>query len=188
MNLLISMLQKLSQENESLSLERLCMKCIILFKIVTMARSADVMAVSWKSLQCFHSKLSGCFNKTKNYQRGYAQHFEFSRIEDHQICIVSAWYAYIEQTRVVPRPKDRVFLNCKEPFFEIGRERIAKITLEAMKETGVDTNRFKAHSTRMSSASKAIDKGASVDAVMRCGRWRSRQCSTCSTIDHRCLM
>ena len=43
-----------------------------------------------------------------------------------------------------------------------------------MELTGIDVEKFKSHSTCMSVASKALDKGISMDEVMRAGRWRSK--------------
>jgi hypothetical protein len=51
-----------------LLLERLHIKYIILFKILAI-KSADIIPISWNSLQYFQLKLFGCFNKIKNYKR-----------------------------------------------------------------------------------------------------------------------
>ena len=66
----------------------------------------------------------------------------------------------------------------KTEFFSykaIGVQRIAKTTLEAMELDGVDIQRFKAHSTKMATVSKAINRGASVDEVMQQESWRSKR-------------
>jgi hypothetical protein len=57
---------------------------------------------------------------------------------------------------------------------EVGKETIAKETLQGMELAGVNTSIFKGHLTRMSGTSKALDKGVSVDEVMRAGHWKSR--------------
>ena len=50
---------------------------------------------------------------------------------------------------------------------------IAKIVLEQMNAAGIDTEKFKAHTVRMATASKQIDLGEEVTSVMHRGRWSS---------------
>ena len=57
---------------------------------------------------------------------------------------------------------------------EISTQTIAKDTMKTMGLAGIDINKFKSHSTIIAAASKALDKGASIDEVMTAGRWKSR--------------
>ena len=108
------------------------------------------------------------------YARDRPLDFYYKKAVHPNLCVVAAWKCYLERTRQIPRPKDRIFVSHSKPFKEIGTQRIAKDTLQAMKEAGVDVKKFKAHSTRMAVVSKALDLGASVDDVMSSGRWRSK--------------
>ena len=84
------------------------------------------------------------------------------------------WGKYIRRTELGLCPRDRVFIGHKLISEEIGTQTIAKDTMKAMSLAGIDINKFKSHSTKMAAASKALNKGASIDEVMRAGRWKSR--------------
>jgi integrase len=161
--------------NQQTTMELLRMKCILLFKILTMARSSDVEYVSFHSIAINGNRLSGKFKPPKGYRRGSDLRFDWEGCpEKENLCIVRAWSEYLRRTVGARRELDRVFVTLYPPFKEISRQRIAKVTLEAMERSGIDITKFKAHSTRMASASKSLDLGASVDEVMKQGRWRSR--------------
>ena len=118
--------------------------------------------------------MSGTRRPLKSYTRDRPLDFKYNRFENANLCVVAAWEEYFSRTRNIPRTKDQVFVSHSQPFKEIGTERIAKDTLLAMKNAGIDIDRFKSHSTRMAVVSKALDLGSSVDDVMRVGRWKSK--------------
>jgi hypothetical protein len=163
------------EENMKLSMKLLRIKCIILFKLVDLARSADVLAVSHKSIIFSAQEMKGLRRPLKNYIRDRPSDFRFHRLLNPKLCVVAAWEEYLNRTVNVNRIKDRVFISNDKKGKEIGSETIAKDTMKAMELAGINTNRFKSHSTRISVASKVIEKGASVDDVMRAGRWRSKE-------------
>jgi integrase len=161
--------------NSKLSMKLLRAKCIMLFKLITMARSADILAISWKTVKCQDSKLTGFYKRLKNYRRDVSREFSLQKWDEYEnLCVVRAWEEYLDRTKNIHRRNDRVFVGLQRPFKEITRETIAKTTLEAMANAGIDTSIFKSHSTRMAAATRALDNGATVDEVMRTGRWRSR--------------
>jgi hypothetical protein len=76
----------------------------------------------------------------------------------------------LDKTEGISRPNNKVFLSIKQPYKEIGVQHIAKDTLWVMELAGIDVSKYKAHSTRMAAASKALDSSFSVDEVMKQGR------------------
>ncbi len=94
--------------------------------------------------------------------------------ENTNICPATALKVYLERTRGVERPNDKVFLSSKAPYQELAKDTIATDTMSTMKEAGVDIARYKSHSTRHAAATKAIESGATIDEVMARGGWKSR--------------
>ena len=150
------------------------MKCIILFKLVDLSQSVDMLAVFYKSIQFSNTNMSGTRRPLKSYTRDRPLNFRYNRFENANLCVVAVWEEYFTRTRNIPRNKDQVFVSHSQPFKEIGTEQIAKDTLQAMKSAGIDIDRFKSHSTHMAVVSKALNLGASVNDVMRAGRWKSK--------------
>jgi len=71
-----------------------------------------------------------------------------------------------------PSPQSGLILN-EARSAPLGRERIAKIMLETMQSAGIDTDNFKAHSTRSSTATKAFYLGIPLRNVLVRGGWKS---------------
>ena len=65
------------------------------------------------------------------------------------------------------------FMSVADVPTEIGIQTIAKDTLCVLEAAGIDVSVFKAHSTRMTAASKAVDEGVQVSDVMCQGKWLS---------------
>ena len=63
-------------------------------------------------------------------------------------------------------------LKAKLPY---AKNSISADVLKVMKEVGINTDVFKAHSLRMSSATALIDAGMSIESVMKIGGWHSTQ-------------
>jgi site-specific recombinase XerD len=173
MDKMINFIQSLP-DNQQMDDVTLRMKCIMLFKIVDLSRSADIIAISFKSVSFSNNVLSGTRRPIKNYKKDRPADFQYKAMDNIKLCVVKAWQEYFLRTSHIPRPKDRVFVSHQKIVKEIGTEAIAKDTMKLMQLAQIDTTKFKSHSTRMSSASKALEKGASVDEVMRAGRWRSK--------------
>ncbi len=84
------------------------------------------------------------------------------------------WKEYFRRTGLILYSKDRVFVGQKLVKTEIDTQTIAKDTMKVMSLAGININKFKSHSTRMVAASKVLNKGVSVDKIMRVVRWKSR--------------
>jgi hypothetical protein len=174
----VGLLLKLVKEwgpNEQLSLTRLRSKTVILLRIASFGRSSDISYIKRSSLKFYDTHLWLDFH-TKKQKRRSTQSFamEIMRYsEDPDICPVATTSVYLQKTEGLAPDHDFLILSIRKPFLPVGADCISKIVKNAMTQAGVDTSIFNAASLRMASASKALDKGASVDAVMRIGQWSS---------------
>lgn len=158
-----------------LGMAELRAKSIMLLRLATIARSSDIYYILFSSIQFHDQEMKFKKRAWKNQRNMDEKIFSVRRFEmNRELCPVATLEAYVQATRDISRPSDRVYVSIKAPIKEITTQRIAKITLEVMKAAGIDVGKFKAHSTRSASASKAIEKGMSVDEVMALAGWRSR--------------
>jgi hypothetical protein len=148
----------------------------MLFKMVDLSRSSDIHRILFSSLTFNSEGMEGTRMPMKNSRLRDSRTFKCTRnVQNSKICVVDAWQQYVTRTQQQRRIGDKVFISFKDPTVELGVQRIAKETLWIMNKAGIDTNKYKAHSTRMAAASKALDIGFTVDDVMKQGRWRSRE-------------
>ena len=87
---------------------------------------------------------------------------------DENLCVVRHVRKYIDMTKEI-RNDDSFFISFQKPHKNVSTETIS--CWIRLKQCGVDTEKFKAHSTRSASASAELSQGAPVDAIMGRVSW-----------------
>ena len=67
----------------------------------------------------------------------------------------------------------RLFISFVKPFHEVSSQTIARWIRTILNAAGIDTSKFKAHSTRGASTSTALRQGASSAQILQLGDWSS---------------
>lgn len=166
-------IRRVMPNNEALPLVELRRKCGMLLRLAIIGRTSDVHRIYYSTLKFQEGKCYFSMRPLKNHQRRkLGQHLD-NFDTDPAICPVRALKAYVDRTSHIIRPDDRIFLAQHAPFKEIGTETMAKDVLKILTAAGIDTSKFKAHSTRAAAATRALDAGATVEEVMEAGRWLS---------------
>jgi hypothetical protein len=182
-------------DNHDLDDEHIQVKGIILVRIATLARSADVAQIIFSKCHTTKDGLYITMGRLKP-DRSATDFHELPLIErldppfakicvvrwyEHYVVRTSAWRAAMN-TSAVPKHKlnrkeaverDRLFLGRDRCHFPIGKERVANLSKAFLEGCGIDVKRYKGHSLRGAAATGRIDAGESVDDVMHCGRWKS---------------
>ena len=57
--------------------------------------------------------VTGTQRPLKNYARDRPLDFHYKRTTQSNLCVVAAWECYFRRKRLIPRPKDRVFVKIK---------------------------------------------------------------------------
>jgi hypothetical protein len=105
-----------------------------------------------------------------------SRNFKCTRnVQNSKICVVDAWQQYVTRIQQQRRIGDKVFISFKDLTVELGVQCIAKEILKIMNKAGINTKKYKAHSTRMAAASKALNIGFTMDDMMKQRHWRSRE-------------
>ena len=86
---------------------------------------------------------------------------------------------YIYRTRTyrdlaVAQGKSRpsqLFLSFRKPYHQVTSQTVARWVRVVMADAGIDTSRFKAHSTRAAACSAALHRGATLAQVLQLGDW-----------------
>ena len=89
------------------------------------------------------------------------------------MCVVSALNEYLKRTDTWRTNGDKfqLLLCYVKPHVEVHSSAASRWIKEILKETGVDADVFKGHSTRSASTSKACLSGISVEDILSRGSW-----------------
>jgi len=94
--------------------------------------------------------------------------------EDTDICVVSALREYLKRSEPWRENKNesQLLLSYINPHQPIASCTVARWMKELLSLSGIDTDVFKAHSTRSASTSKTCAKGLSEKDILKRGTWK----------------
>ncbi|KAL7292049.1 hypothetical protein TKK_0014330 [Trichogramma kaykai] len=90
----------------------------------------------------------------------------------HYKASIAWWLIFCEENSLnIYKAKPRDLINFLTERFRQGTQTLARWVRNIMKEAGIDTQIFKAHSTRHAASSAAYDKGLSIDVIKERAGW-----------------
>lgn len=90
---------------------------------------------------------------------------------DPNVCVARALVSYLERTKELRGPCKSLFITHKKPFHKATPQTISRWIKTILNKSGLDTNQFKAQSTRHASTSAAARKGVSFDSIRLAAGW-----------------
>ena len=92
--------------------------------------------------------------------------------DDLNLCPVGTLHTYLQRRATLVSPgHDAVFLTLNHPHHPASKDTLARLIKLTLDFLGIDNTRFKPHSCRSASSSKASAMGVSVDVILRSGQW-----------------
>ncbi|KAJ8971931.1 hypothetical protein NQ317_015437 [Molorchus minor] len=89
-----------------------------------------------------------------------------------RLCVASCLKHYLDTTKRLRQTDcDFLFLTFNKPHGVASKQTLSRWVKNTLKEAGVDTTIFKAHSTRHASTSSALRKGVSLDTIRNSAGW-----------------
>lgn len=162
----------------TISFSDLTRKTAFLLAARAIMRSSDLARISSSSVSFGDKRASFVVKQPKeSTQRQPHRVVKLTCTKPDASCAVCTLLAYCSRTRawrLKIGDDDHLFVSCDAAFKPVSAQRIAKWLTSVLREAGVDTATFKAHSIRSASATHQRQQGATADAVMAKGHWRSR--------------
>lgn len=91
-----------------------------------------------------------------------------------QICVPTCLRKYLKLTAPFRGRELGLFLTFRPPHGPATRVTIARWVRDIMREAGIDTSVFKAHSTRHAAVSKAHEKDVPLETIFKAAGWSSK--------------
>ena len=161
--------------NKNMSLKLLSYKLVILLLLVSSQRGQTILNLHTDRMECKEESITFRMKRLlKHNQLGQPldciTFFAYTR--NKKLCVVRALTRYFERTTKIRKGKSQLLLSYIGPHGPISRATLARWTIAALALSGVNTDVYKAHSTRGASASSAKAMGANLNAIMRNASWR----------------
>lgn len=89
-----------------------------------------------------------------------------------KLCVASTLKEYLIMTKDKRPPgNDFLFITTQKPYRTANKQTLSRWVKETLGLAGIDTNIFKAHSTRHASTSAALRQGVSIDVIRQTAGW-----------------
>ena len=160
--------------NKDLCLKNLSIKTATLIALTSAARASEICALDTKCMQITDSEISFTvtdLTKTRKVKDTCGK-VTFPSFEDSQLDVRSCIIDYLKTTEPI-RTVSKLLISYVKPHNAIKPCSMARWLKTMLGTAGIDTNVFKAHSTRGACTSKANKFGLSVDQIMKKASWKS---------------
>ena len=92
---------------------------------------------------------------------------------DPLLCVVRTLRSYIARTEAIRGQHKQLFISFVKPFHPVSRSTISRWIRLVMLRSGIDVNKFKPHSTRSASTSRANQCSVPLDKILATAGWSS---------------
>ena len=163
-------------ENIDLPLKTLSHKLAMLLALTAPKRSSELQLLDTRFMRLHPEgvefRLPGLTKTSSEISLVFFTKFE----RDHNLCVLHCLQAYMEKTRVshpilAPAQPNQLLISYRRPHAPVKSCTIARWIKSVLGKAGIDTNIFKAHSTRSASTLRALSGGVSLEEVLKMVDW-----------------
>ncbi|XP_062591128.1 uncharacterized protein LOC134252662 [Saccostrea cucullata] len=163
--------------NEELSLKLLSKKLAMLLAIAAPKRVSEIARLDKGFMQVIPSGVKFLLPGLSKTQRDCSSKEVFyARFPDHEkLCVVECLLEYLHRTKTFrtlnEHSGDPILRSVIKPHKGLTANTVSNWIRDVMAMAGIDTAKFKPHSARSASTSKAFKKGTSVNEVLEMADW-----------------
>ena len=162
---------------ENKTLKELTHSLVMLLALVTGQRAQTLHALKISDMT-IEEELVFFTLSSPLKNRGVGEVIELVPFEDKKLCVVTLLHEYLFKTKEIRQGCDELFLSINKPNGPVTVDTIRRWVLTVLKDAGVNTSVFKAHSTRSAACSAALRKKVSLKVILKAGLWRSQNVFT----------
>lgn len=161
---------------EAINLKQLSLRVATLLCILSGQRSQTIASLTTSFICPTEDKIVfPIASLLKQTRPGFHQEpLEFIKYDkDNRICPVFNIKLYLEKVNSLRKEEKGFFISFAPPHKNVSSKTIARWVLSFLKDCGVDTKTFGAHSTRSASTSKALKVGMTLGDIGKAAGWTS---------------
>lgn len=161
-------------ENHHLTLGVLASEMATMIALATLMRVSEIASIGYRSVVFSERCLVFTLDKLRKTQRGGPlQSFSILNNPNLILCPVRALKEYLARTSQFRRETDegKLIIALIAPHRPVSASTVGRWIKSFLQKAGVNTQCFGAHSTRGTTASKTVNVGIPVEAILRAGSW-----------------
>lgn len=161
-------------KNEELTTKDLVMKLITLLALITGHRMQTYSLINIKNIQENQGTLEIRIPdriKTSGPNRKQPILVIPFYTKDTKLCAASTLQCYLDRTKHLRTDVQSLFISFKQPFRAVSSQTLSRWVKVTLKNSGVNTEIFTAHSTRHASTSAAKRNGVDIETIRKTAGW-----------------
>ena len=162
-------------ENQNLSLKELTFKTLTLMALTSASRVSELQKLDIRFMNVHNDEI--VFTITQLTKTRTANNkplkINFPKLDRDKLDVYSCIIEYIKRTEQFRGEEHQFFISYTKPHKGVKPCTLAGWLKSMIGMAGIDTNVFKAHSTRGASTSKAFKFGLSIGQIMSRANWKS---------------
>lgn len=159
--------------NEDIPLNYLTYKLIMLMALATKQRAQTLHAITINEINMSENLAIIPITKLlkHNNQRNRRLVLHLEKFSDPSICVIETLKEYLLRTKDLRKNQSQLFISFQKPYNPVSIDTISRWIKTVMMESGIDTDLFKAHSTRAASTSNAKHEDIPIDDILKSAGW-----------------
>ena len=157
---------------DKLSLKLLTLKVTALIALSAAPRAQTIISMNLDCMTVLNNKIVFQFKTLlKTSKQGKSYMLELLHFDDEKLCAMHTVLHYINRTKVQRNSQQLLLSYCSHK--PVTSSTIARWLKEVLFNSGIDIDKFKAHSYRSAAVSAAFSKGCSLDLILKTADWSS---------------
>lgn len=175
-SIVLNYLEKRSP-GKCLNLRQLTHKLVTLIALVSGQRSQTIGALSVDQLEISHEHAK--FHITELLKHTTSSNKLNNCVilpaypNNKKLCAVSYLKQYIKRTEPFRKNESKLFLSTQEPHKPVLSSTISRWIRNSLKEAGINTDIYKAHSTRAAATSAAAASNIDIGKILKAASWNN---------------
>lgn len=158
--------------NAGLDLKTLTLKLTMLMSLISVARGQELKVLHLDNMIVHEDKV--VFHITERTKTGIKElvfpQYDQSENLDVTLCL-ETYIIATQALRDTAEAKKQLLISFQSPYQPVTTSTIARWLRTLMEAAGVDTKKYKAHSTRAAATSKARDQGLTTKQILKTANW-----------------
>ena len=165
------------KDNKELSLKELSFKTTTLVALVSAQRVQSLHKLDLDCMTQENDRITFKFDLLKQSRPSVKSPIMelCAYPENSKICVVKTLSHYLERTQLFREQESKLFLTYQKPYHAVSASTISRWIKCMLKQAGIDTTKFGAHSTRAASSSAAKQAGVPIRDILSTGGWSSER-------------
>ena len=158
----------------SLTLKLLTFKVTALIALATASRAQTLVSMDLDHMVIVQNCVTFWFpNVLKTTRMGHSYCLKIEHYSDERLCAMHTLLHYLKVTRKLRRTRN--VLVSYVTYDKVTTSTVARWLKLVLNLSGIDTDKFKAHSYRAASASAAFNRGCSLKRILDTADWSSEK-------------